>query len=106
MARNINTAAVSVTTVKDGNKTHLTFDFNEKAIERFGKGAGMRLCIGTAYFLATKEDRETLVNFFGKGAVRRGLLVLAKGRNTSEADSGKASVLAATLVTRSAAVAA
>jgi hypothetical protein len=104
MARNTNTATVSFDLSKDGNT--LTWDFNESAKERFGRGTGMRLNIGTAYFLATKDDRDMLVGFFGKGVVRRGLLVLAKGRNTSEADAKKATALAGSLRSISDAIAA
>ncbi len=101
MARKINsTSTVSFTSTeaKNGDKS-LTWDFNEAAIERFGKGAGMRLNIGTAFFLASKDDRDMMVEFFGKGVIRRGLLVLGKSSKASETDRNKAKAMAATLAT-------
>lgn len=97
-----NTAQV---TVKVNADDTMTMDFNAAAQERFGKGEGLRLNIGTAYFLADKDDRQTLVDFWGRGAVRRGLMVLAKGRHTSESDAKKAADLAESLRTRDAAAA-
>lgn len=101
---NNNTAKVTFTYAKDGSEVR--WDFNEAAQARFGKGKGLRLNIGTAYLLANKDERETFVSFMGQGAVRRGLLVLAKGRHTSEADAKKAATLAESLRTSTAAVAA
>lgn len=100
MAKNTNTATVTFNLSNDG--LTLDWDFNAKAQERFGKGTGMRHCIGAAYFLASKDERVMMTDFFGKGVVRRGLLVLAKGRNTVDADREKAANLAATLTTLSA----
>jgi hypothetical protein len=92
---NINTAAVVITVVKDS----LSFEFNEAAITRFGKGSGLRLNIGTAYLLSNKADREVLVSFFGKGAVRRGLMVLGKSTSANDKDRAAAKVLAESLRT-------
>lgn len=95
MAAQKNTAAVVITVAGE----NMTFQFNEKAQERFGKGEGLRVNIGTAYFLANKDDRQTLVEFWGRGVVRRGLLVLAKSRYASDADKEKAAKMAEDLRT-------
>lgn len=99
---NNNTAKVVFTFTADEVK----WDFNEAAKQRFGKGTGQRHNVGAGYFLASKEDREKFVAFLGQGVVRRGLLVLAKGRHTSEADAMKATALAETLRTARATAAA
>jgi hypothetical protein len=97
MARNTNTKSAAVVIAVEGDS--LSWEFNQAALDRFGKGEGMRTNIGTAYLIGSKADREALVTFFGKGAVRRGLLVLAKGRSTNEADSKAAKDLAESLRT-------
>lgn len=97
MARNTNTKSAAVVITVEGDS--LSWEFNQAALDRFGKGEGMRTNIGTAYLIGSKADREALVTFFGKGAVRRGLLVVSKGRNTNEADSKTAKELAESLRT-------
>lgn len=98
MAARKNTA--SVTIAQSGDE--ISIDFNDAALDRFGKGKGWRLTLGTAYLLADQAGREVLANGFGTGAVRRGLLVVAKGRNTQEADRTNAASLAASLRSKAA----
>lgn len=97
MARNTNTKSAAVVITVEGDS--LSWEFNQAALDRFGKGEGLRTNIGTGYLIGSKADREALVTFFGKGAVRRGLLVVSKGRNTNEADSKTAKELAESLRT-------
>jgi hypothetical protein len=104
MSNTKNTAKVTLSFSKDGE--HLDWGFNEAAQERFGKGEGLRHNIGCGYFLANKDERDALVTFFGKGAVRRGLMVLARGRHTNESDAQKATALAESLRSTKAAAAA
>jgi hypothetical protein len=101
---NNNTAKVTITFSADNSE--VSYDFNDAAIKRFGKGAGHRLNLGTVYFLANKEDRARWIECWGRGAVRRGLMVLAKGRNTNEKDAKAALALAESLRTAQATTAA
>lgn len=96
MASNNNRKSVVVTTV-NGEVTDIQFNAT-KALDTFrtvkGLGAsweqgnaGQRYTLGLAFFLGSKADREALTAFYGKGVIRRGLLVTS--RATSDAGIAK-----------------
>jgi hypothetical protein len=101
-----------VITVVAGEVTDIKFNAT-KALDTFrtvkGLGsswelgtAGQRYTLGLAYWLGTKADREALVVHYGKGVIRRGLLVTSRA-TSDEAIATKVADLAESLRTRTAA---
>jgi hypothetical protein len=105
MASNTNRKSVVITLDKDGD---VDIQFNtSKALGKFRglKGvdrpwregdAGARFTIGLAYFLADTAGRDMLVAKYGKGALRRGLMVASRGTK-DEAVAAKVTALAESL---------
>lgn len=55
--------------------------------DRFGPGTGTRHMIGACYLAGSVATRNTLVDYWGKGEVRHGLLVVAAARHTNDDDA-------------------
>lgn len=87
MAKNTARKSVVISLDKDGdvdiqfNSTTLVGKFRGlKGVDRPWQSgdAGARYTIGLAYFLADAAGRTLLINKYGKGAVRRGLMVASR----------------------------
>jgi hypothetical protein len=105
MASN-NRKSVVLTVAADGRVTDITFNAT-KALESFRTvkpgswepgNAGERYTLGLAYFLGNKADREALANDYGKGRIRRGLMVASRATK-DEAIAKSITVLAESLRT-------
>lgn len=107
MASNNNRKSVVVTTV-NGEVTDIQFNAT-KALDSFrtvkGLGAsweqgnaGQRYTLGLAYLLGSKADREALTAFYGKGVIRRGVMVASRA-TSDEAVAKEAVTLAESLRT-------